>query len=266
MIFFDTPISYFKFENLSKFSDRIVHFITTRNYLNDSNFSIGLNDFIPDNMAIENREALANQFNLELNNFVFANQIHSNKVTLITDIHKGLGTIQRETAIADTDAMITNYPNICIMSQSADCVPILFYDPVKNVIASAHAGWKGTVARIAENVVKYFVENYNSNPTDLVVGIGPCIGTCCYEVGEEVIEQAKSSLKNADGLFTVIPKFKNPVFDLVKANYNILIELGLNPENIETANICTKCNNEMFFSARAGDKGRFGAFISLEHR
>ena len=99
MIFFDTPISYFKFENLSKFSDRIVHFITTRNHLNDNNFSIGLNDFIPNNKVIDNRKALANQFNLELNNFVFANQIHSDKIALITDIHKGLGTINRETAV-----------------------------------------------------------------------------------------------------------------------------------------------------------------------
>ncbi len=263
MIFCDAPIPYYKFENLNKFSDKIIHFVTTRKYLDKIDFSIGLNGYIPDDMVVSNRNTLASQFNLGLDCFTFSNQIHGNKVALLSEIDKGLGAFKRETAIADTDAMITDNPRVCIVAQSADCVPILFYDPLNNVIATAHAGWKGTVLQITKNVINSFINNYNTNPAHLIVGIGPCIGSCCYEVGNDVIAQVKESFTNTDELIFRIPKFANPVFDLVKANYNTLIKAGIDPKNLEIANICTKCNNRHFFSSRAGDQGRFGAFLMI---
>lgn len=264
MILVNAPTPFYQFENLRKFSDRVTHFISTRNYNNDSRFTIGMNEYLSEKGVIANRQILANQFNFAPNNYVFAEQVHGNIVEFINSQKRGMGAFSKSTALPHSDAMITHLPDICLVAQAADCVPILFYDPVNNAIASAHAGWKGTVLKIAGEVVKSFQKIYNSKPNDIIVGIGPSIGPCCYEVGDEVVERVKESFQNIDKLVISNPKFSKSVFNLWEANFETLVEAGINPKNIEVANMCTKCNNTEFFSARAGDRGRFGGFIMIK--
>lgn len=260
-------IPFAQFDCLETFKDTIQHFVTTRNSALPpsvkNNFSIGLNGAIDNAIVLSNRKALAEQFGFSPSSYVFASQVHGKGVAVVRDVDKGKGAFERSSYLCDIDAMVTNRKGICIVTQAADCVPILFYDPVKKAIGAAHAGWKGTVAKIPAEVVKSFIVEFGSNPKDLVVGIGPSIGSCCYEVGEEVVAMVQDSFGSTDDLILKNEKFLKPVFDLWKANYKTLVEVGVRPENIEVSGMCTKCNNNLFFSARAGDLGRFGAGIMI---
>lgn len=269
MIFNNTKtIPFAQFENLLPFKDSIEHFVTTRNGVlppsKQNYFTIGLNGIVDNQTVLSNRKLIAKQFNFSPDSFVFASQVHGNRIAVVTENEKGRGAFDRESYLCDVDAMVTNQKGICIFTQAADCVPILFFDPVKKVIGAAHAGWKGTVAKIPVEMVKTFVSEYSLNPSDIMVGIGPSIGSCCYEVGSEVVDMVENAFGSKEGLIFENEKFSKPVFDLWKANRWSLIEAGIKPENIELAGLCTKCNSNFFFSARTGDKGRFGAGIMIK--
>ncbi len=264
MFFINDNISHLQFDNLSCFSEQITHFVTTRNAGEDNRFTIGINDYQPLDVVVSNRIRIAQKFGFEINDFVFAEQVHGNMVEVITPEMKGKGALSKADSLPHSDGWITNQPGICLVAQSADCVPILFYDPIRHAIGAAHAGWRGTVKKVALCVVKTMQEVYGTNPQNIVVGIGPSIGPCCYEVGIEVAEQVERSFPSHQALLLYNQKNPKPIFNLWKANYTALLEAGVKPENIEIAEICTKCNNSYFFSARAGDRGRFGGFIMLK--
>lgn len=268
MIFNNQNIPFAQFENLLPFNESITHFITTRNDslppLDKNYFTIGLNGVIDNEKVLNNRRLIAGQFDFSSQSYVFASQVHGNRVAIVKDEDRGKGAFDRASYLCDVDAMVTNCRGICLVTQAADCVPILFYDPIKKVIGAVHAGWKGTVAKIPSEMVRVFISEYGSNPSDIIVGIGPSIGSCCYEIGNEVVELVKESFGSCDGLILKNDKFPKPVFDLWEANRRTLIDAGIMPENIELAGLCTKCNSNFFFSARAGDKGRFGAAIMLK--
>jgi YfiH family protein len=261
-------IPFALFELLKPFENSIAHFVTTRNEsvlpLSQNYFTIGLNGGVDNDIVLNNRRVLAEQFGFSPSSYVFASQIHGNLVAIVNDEDRGKGAFERSSYLCDIDAMVTNRKGICLVTQAADCVPILFYDPVKKAIGAAHAGWKGTVAKIPAEVVKTMVAEYGSNPKDLIVGIGPSIGPCCYEIGDEVVAMVKESFGSTDGFILENKKFTKPVFDLWEANRRTLVESLVKPENIEIAGVCTKCNNHLFFSARAGDLGRFGAGIIIK--
>jgi len=257
-------ILYFKFDNLMQHQPAITHFISTRIGLDDDeNFTIGLNGYLPDAMVLENRETLASKFGFTPADFVFAEQVHGNMVEVVTPNLKGSGAYSKTNALQHSDAWVTNHPGICLVAQAADCVPILFYDPVNRAIGAAHAGWKGTVKRIAENVVKAMSREYGTKPADLLVGIGPSAGPCCYEVGHDVISLVNREFPKDYKLLISYPNRENPVLDLWRANAYVLMEAGVSNKNIEFAGLCTICNNHLFFSARCGEKGRFCGAIML---
>ncbi|HET6454111.1 MAG TPA: peptidoglycan editing factor PgeF [Armatimonadota bacterium] len=170
---------------------------------------------------------------------------------IITESDKGQGAFNYETALDATDAMITNIPGICLMVLLADCTPILLYDPMQRAVAAAHAGWKGTAKQIGRKVVEAMRDSYGCRPEDIIAGIGPSIGPCCYEVGPEVISQFDADLVHD----------RNHL-DLWEGNRRQLTEAGV--RSIEVAGICTKCNHDRFFSERhTPGTGRFGAGIML---
>lgn len=268
MIFNNTlTIPFAQFENLLSYQDTILHFLTTRNSSLPpsvkNNFTIGLNGIVDNATVLRNRRLIANQFGFSSDAFVLASQVHGNRVAIVREEDRGRGAFDRSSYLPDVDAMVTDKPGISLIAQAADCVPILYFDPVRLVIGAAHAGWKGTISRISARVVNVLAAEFGSNPSDLVVGIGPSIGPCCYEVGEEVVGMVKRNFRISDGLIISSNKYSKPVFDLWEANRRILIEEGVAPFRIEQAELCTKCNNNFFFSARSGDKGRFGAVIML---
>ncbi len=165
------------------------------------------------------------------------------------------------------DAMLTDQPGVTLFMRFADCVPIFLYDPLREVVGLVHAGWLGTVQRVAAHTVQAMQAWYNSRPENTLAGIGPSIAPHHYPVGTEVVEQVQNAFgKDSSG-------FLHPVrmgngnsavqFDLWSANRLILEQAGV--RQIEVAEICTACHLEDWYSHRGegGRTGRFGALISL---
>jgi YfiH family protein len=179
------------------------------------------------------------------------------------------------------DAVITRRCGVTLAMSSADCVPVMLYDPVREAIGLAHAGWRGTARGIVGTVVDAMREQFGCRPEHLYAGIGPSIGPCCYEVSESV-----RGLFHGDLQFDEMPtdpRYRNLVresavfsvrelksraslrLDLWQTNRNQLLMAGLLPDHIEMPGICTSCERERFYSYRAehGTTGRFPSLLAL---
>jgi YfiH family protein len=144
------------------------------------------------------------------------------------------------------------------MLRYADCTPVLLADPERRVVAAVHAGWRGSAVRAAGAAVEALLDAFGSRPQDIVAGIGPAVGPCCYTVGQDVVE----AFGDRSELFSEDQKL-----DLWTANRQALIEAGVPADQIEVAGICTQCQADRFFSHRANQgqpAGRFAAVIRLE--
>jgi YfiH family protein len=256
------------FANLSQHKG-IRHFVSTRTdgYSNPPYNSLNLALHVGDDpdKVLKNRKRLAQAIGIPLDQFTIAKQIHSGTVTLISEAMKGRGSRNQEDAVEATDAMVTDVPGICLIILVADCVPMLFFDPARNVIAAAHAGWRGTLQSIALHTVRAMEKDFGCSPQDILVGMGPSIGPCCYEVGPEIIAQVKAVFSSRQEYIRHESKDGKGYLDLRKANGDQLFEAGIRRENIETANQCTSHNAHIFFSYRQqhGETGRFGAGICM---
>jgi len=256
------------FENLSVCKE-IRHFISTRkggvsNPPFDS-LNLGLNaGDNPDNV-LKNRKRLAATIGIPFRHFTIGEQIHSGNVTIISKALKGKGSTDYKEAINATDAMVTNVADICLIILVADCVPILFFDPVKGVIGVCHAGWKGTLQLIAQKTVMAMEKTFGSSPQEIVVGIGPSIGPCCYKVGPDVISQVETIFHTRNEYILNESKSGEGYFDLWKANLDQLLHAGIERKNIEMGMMCTCHNPDLFFSYRhqKGATGRFCAGITI---
>ena len=159
------------------------------------------------------------------------------------------------------DIILTNKPNITLFMRYADCVPLVYVDPVRKALALAHAGWRGTLLGVAAKAVDEMRAHYGSRPEDLLVGIGPAISVKNYEVGPEVVAEVQAALDEPDDL---LPRYgESTHFDLVAANHRSLEEAGV--RNIEEAELCTFENQQDWFSHRGSGKktGRFGVLLAL---
>ncbi len=257
----------YRFKNISEFF-HINHFVSTRNGGSSSfpyySLNIGLDQSDCVGNVLTNRSKIAATLETSIDSFVFARQTQSRNVYKVTDADKGRGALSRATAIDNTDGMITNVPGICLVTLAADCVPILFFDPVNVAIGVAHAGWKGTVIETPEAVVSAMVTEYGSDPSTIFVAIGPSAGPCCFEVGDDVISEVKKTFRERPQVLIPTEKVGKMKFDLWEANRITLEKCGIKSQNIELACLCTICRNDLFFSARRGDLGRFGAGIMLK--
>lgn len=264
-----TNLSWFKFINLSKYNS-LVHFVSTRSGglscapYNSLNLGFKVNDDL--SAVIQNRIALADAVGINAKNFVIPSQCHSSNILIATQQHKGRGFYEKDDAIIDTDAIVTAEKELCLLVFSADCVPILLFDPVNAIIAAAHAGWKGTVNQIVSKVIETMTTNFKTNPADVVAGVGPSIGPCCYNIGEEVITIVKEKYGANTTLLQRNTKNNKLYFNLWEANVTNLIQSGVQEKNIEVSALCTSCRSDLFFSHRnsGGLTGRFGAGIMLK--
>lgn len=203
-------------------------------------------------------EEIAKQMGVSSESLMTLKQIHSNQVVAIS--HKGpeifLWRDQKE-----GDALVTNQPGILVGVKTADCVPLLIYDPIQKVVAAVHAGWRGLVAGILESSLNQ-MRLFGSAYEDLVVIMGPALCGFCFEVGPQVVK----TFKHRFGLdFTVRPgKGDRSSIDLREACRLILEEQHLSGNRIEFLPYCTACQPERFFSYRKGDQtGRQLSFIGL---
>ncbi len=221
--------------------------------------------------VVANRERLADALQLPFEAFTYAEQVHSNEVVVVTAKDKGKGRASRESAIQAKDAFVTNERGIVLCLQFADCVPLYFFDPVKGVIALAHAGWKGTVLKISMDTVSTMTHTFGSDPKHIRAVIGPSIGACCYEVDGKVIERVNEVLMELDAdsvtRHQVVQSKDNGKFmlSLQELNRNLLLEAGILSSHIEISQLCTSCRVESFFSHRkeGGSTGRMVAWLSI---
>jgi YfiH family protein len=161
----------------------------------------------------------------------------------------------------NSDGVVSNVPSLVVAVTSADCVPLLLWDPVRQVVGLAHAGWRGSALGVGERVVATMTSVFGCRQRDIVAAIGPSIGPCCYHVGAEVVETF-----HAHGTPVVAsPHNGRSALDLWETNAVQLIRSGLEPDAIENPRICTACRTEHFYSHRRemGRTGRFAAFIGL---
>lgn len=200
-----------------------------------------------------NHELLAKKLSYEKRTLVHMKQIHSNIVKIVTQN-------DNFDAPPTCDALITNKKNIPLMVMVADCSALLFYDDVQKVIAVAHAGRAGAFQNIIKNVVSSFVENFHSNREDIRVSIGANIGACCYEVGDEIYEEAKK----LELEYALHKKNGRYYLDVNKILKTQLLEAGIETNNIEISDECSCCLREKYFSYRAdGITGRFCGVLML---
>ena len=217
------------------------------------------------NDVLKNYEIFCSAFGANSKNCVLSQQTHTSNLRTVTkdDIGKG---IFRDRDYSDIDGLITKEKGIVLVTQYADCTPLAFYDPVKRVVATSHAGWRGTVAEIAGKTVEKMVSEFGSEPSDILCGIGPNIGKCCYEVDDPVISEInKLSYLDFPSCYTVKGGGKY-MLDLREVNREILIHSGIKPENIDVADLCTCYNSAIFHSHRAtgGKRGTLALMITLD--
>ncbi len=215
--------------------------------------------------VIANRQIVCRALGADTDSIVAARQVHSGNIALVGPRHAGRGAFSYDTALPDTDGLITDRPGLLLSTFYADCVPIFILDPVKKVIALAHAGWKGTLARIGAETVNKMAAAFGTEPADCLAGIGPSVGPCCYEVDEPLIRLVRDEF---DWWPDILEHTKNDraKLDLWTANSKIMSGAGVKPDNVEIARICTCCNQQLLFSYRGSREvtGRMGAFLMLK--
>jgi len=257
-------LKYVQFENLSKYEGKLVHCFTTRIGGVSSGecaaLNLGFNRNDSRENVLENFRRVCKALDIEIESLVFSNQVHDNKVRVVNEEDKGKGII-RESDIIGYDALATNSKNVALVTFYADCVPVLLYDSEKGAIASAHSGWRGTVKRIAAKTVEKMAEAYGCNPGKIEAVIGPSIGGCCFEVGEEVYREFRDNIEYTDDccVKTGVGKWHINLQEIIKKT---LVNSGLKEDRIVLSKICTKCNRDMFFSHR-GDNGKTGSLAAI---
>ncbi len=224
----------------------------------------GFNEDTAENI-LENRRRFLKLFAGDGNQWALAGcwQVHGSDVRLINNLGEAKPA---EDARGDTiycDAIISNAPGVLAGVKTADCVPILIGDPRTGAFAAVHAGWRGTLAEVATKALKRMITEYQTNPHDVRVAIGPAAGACCYEVGTDVIDAFRSSFSSQD-LFTET-RTDHACIDLLKANRAQLISSGVDRERISIAPLCTMCRTDLFFSYRREKsvKGKVGRLMSV---
>jgi YfiH family protein len=206
----------------------------------------------------ENLSRLAASVGAEREHLFWAYQVHGNAATVVdadTRVEPAGGRPPR------CDILLTGSTARTLLLRYADCTPILLADPRRRAVAAVHAGWRGTAVRAASSAVKALREAFGSDARDLIAGIGPAIGPCCYAVGQEVFERFADQPWAA-----ATTRGGAPSLDLWEANRRDLVDAGVPADQIESASICTQCASDRFFSHRANGgqpAGRFAAVIRL---
>lgn len=213
----------------------------------------------------ENFKRMSHAIGVTMESMVFSRQMHTANVRVISAADCGKG-ITKAIDYDEVDGMVTNVPGVCLATFYADCVPLYFVDPVHRAIGLSHSGWRGSVGQIGRRTIERMQKEFGSDPDQILAAIGPSICQDCYEVSEDVIESFRESFapKHWPTLFYQKPSGKYQL-NLWKANECILLESGIQPQNIAVTNLCTCCNPDMLFSHRAskGKRGNLGAFLAI---
>lgn len=243
-----------QFKIFDRFKE-IDHFSTTRSGgVSTGEFkSLNLGNFSDDSSLniYENRYRLAQKFFLSPDDLITPHQTHGTGVLLVDDQLLNLSKAEMIDKLYGIDATITRKKGIYLCVTTADCVPILLYDPKYSATAAIHAGWRGTVGRIVEKTIAKMTELFGTNPADLIAAIGPAIGIDNYEVGKDVEDMFKENgFKLSYPLSFRNQKTKKIHLNVKEINRQELIRLGVPAHQIEKTKYDTYKNERLFFSAR----------------
>jgi polyphenol oxidase len=240
-------ITFLHSETLNQIPGLVHAFSTRRAERND--FSLGPADS-PNPMIQMNRARFLAAIGAPGWPIIKLKQIHSGIVVDVDD------TSAASEAVAG-DAGVTALRGVVLAVQTADCVPVLVADIESRVVAAIHAGWRGTAVGIVMIAVTRIVEKFHIDPKSLHAVIGPHIGVCCYEVGEDVVQ----AMPDASAVETR-EEWSKPHVNLASANRRQLMETGIPETQIETSSLCTKCREDLFHSYRRDGK-RMGHLLSV---
>ncbi|WAH35522.1 peptidoglycan editing factor PgeF [Alicyclobacillus dauci] len=237
-----------------------------RHHPNDreGGLDVAFHSRVSEDSTLESRQVVATELGVSLDCFVFVRQVHGADVAVVDAAHRGLGATKASPNRMAADALVTNDKNVALAILTADCVPILFYDPVRKAIGAAHSGWRGTVSHISKRVVETMQKTYGTQPEDLLVSIGPSIRICCYEVDEVVAGPVHREFTEK----VIFPRFNRAGkfwFSMQSAICSDLLTVGVRDEHIDDTGICTSCRSTHLFSHRReqGNAGRQMAAIAL---
>ncbi|HAX73271.1 MAG TPA: peptidoglycan editing factor PgeF [Firmicutes bacterium] len=215
-------------------------------------------------IVLQNRETVAEQIKTPLNQWVFAQQLHTTTVHEVTRQDLGRGVDSFDSGIAACDGLYTKEKDIVLATFYADCTPLYFFAPAHDVVGVAHAGWRGTVDGMMHAMLKTLKERENIAPENIYVAIGPCIGQDAYRVDDTVINEVKKSnlalahttyVQISDTQYKFNPKLLNKLQALAE---------GIPEENILISSYCTYTDRDLFYSYRRQKQtGRMMSFISL---
>lgn len=229
----------------------VLAFSTTRNGgCGEGNYASGnINPYCGDSPlnVSRNLSALAEELGIDTGHIVLPHQTHGTAVLRISDDFFLRPLSERKKALEGIDAVMTDVRGVCVGVSTADCVPILLYDPEHHAVCAVHAGWRGTVGRIVEKAVSAMREQYSTEPQSLVACIAPAISAERFEVGDEVYDEFQAATFDMRRISFRAGKWH---IDLPECNRLQLSEAGVSPANIHLCGICTYSNAERYFSAR----------------
>ncbi|MGM9925293.1 MAG: peptidoglycan editing factor PgeF [Bacillus sp. (in: firmicutes)] len=210
--------------------------------------------------VVENRKIIADQLAFPLSGWVGAEQTHRTRIKRVTHAERGLGAVDYHSALQDTDGLYTSDSGVLLTLCYADCVPIYYFAPGHSHIGMAHAGWKGSVAGIAAEMIRKWQAN-GIDPSDIYTVIGPSICQECYVVDDKVIDEVNKVVEEADEKPYNLIREGQYKLNLKKLNEMILKSAGV--KHIAVSGYCTSCHDKEFFSYRrdGGKTGRLMSFI-----
>ncbi len=265
-------VQYLQFRKLLEYKDIITHAYSIGTDVNFRTARVNKQQ-LPENefnKAIQDYKNLCNAINVDYKNIVKTNQEHTDNIAIANKkINQDFPDINLE-EYSKTDGIVTNRPNLVLSTTNADCILLLFFDPVTKTIANTHYGWKGTLQRISIKTVEKMINEFNSKPEDIICCICPSIRKCHFEVNRDVKEMFENEFKdlNINKNIDIMEKQKDKEkwnIDTVLINRIILKKAGLKDENIIDSGLCSVCNKDLIHSFRVEKQG-YGlntALISL---
>ena len=235
------------------FVEGVEAFSTMRGQVDGRNayFGVNLCDYVGDDAlrVLDARLTLSMQLGIDLDDLVMPRQTHSCRVAVIDEHFRAMDIDKQETALEGVDALVTKLQGVVIGVNTADCVPIVLVDGHAGVIAVAHAGWRGTVGRIAKAVVEEMCRQ-GARADRIQATMGPSICQKCFEVGDEVVDAFKQAHFNLDDIVVRNTETGKAHIDLRAANRAVLVAAGVPVGNIAMSQHCSRCEHTRFFSAR----------------
>ena len=217
--------------------------------------------------VVEDRRRFFRAMNMAPEQVVTIRQVHGTRAVQVDESILGGSALAPESAIGEADALFTNQKQVGMLLGFADCVPVLLFDPIHRALAVVHAGWRGTVALIAQKTLLMMQSAFGSAPERCFAAIGPSIGPCCYEVDAPVIEAFKQAFPRETS-YILLPgnDADHAKLDLWRANSAQLLAIGVKEKHIFTSHVCTAHHHQVFHSYRAelGAAGRMGLLAWLK--